>query len=476
VQFTDTSTGAVTSWSWDFGDGGGSAAQNPSHTYNSPGTYIVRLTITGPGGSSTKTAAIILATNPAKLLNEDRFSFGDTGDTAAWAVAAAGNTAFVAGSGYDDSGKSLWLVKAYNAATGLPKWPEADAFDLGDGLNSAQAVAASGSTAYVAGWGYQSGAPYLVVRAYSSKSPAAKWTAQFPLGQVDQYPVGIAAKGGTVLVFANGFASGHEYGVIYRLDAGTGAVKWAKNFTAGSGASQARALALSGSAAAVAGWEQDGGKTWWLVQGLDIKTGACKWAADKFDGGDGVNHADALAAAGSTFVAAGSASVSGQDKAMVRSYDAKTGAPKWTRPLDLAGGGHLALSAAASGNYIYVTAYAQEWGQRLGFVSALDGTSGAPCWADEIGLAGDVTPPQTLAARKSRVYLAGSAQDQGGYYDWLVQSYDTAGSRLWSDQFTPGAADSSAMAVAAANKAVIAGGWARNAAGRKEWLVRFYAP
>src|SRR5207249_124970 len=60
VQFTDQSlTGgaAITSWSWNFGDGGTSTTQNPAHTYLIPGTYNVSLTATnsvGPG-STTKT-------------------------------------------------------------------------------------------------------------------------------------------------------------------------------------------------------------------------------------------------------------------------------------------------------------------------------------------------------------------------------------------------------------------------------------
>jgi serine protease len=33
-------------WSWDFGDGNGSTAQNPSHTYAADGTYTVTLTVT----------------------------------------------------------------------------------------------------------------------------------------------------------------------------------------------------------------------------------------------------------------------------------------------------------------------------------------------------------------------------------------------------------------------------------------------
>ncbi len=48
VNFTDLSTtnpGNITSWAWNFGDGNTSTQQNPTHTYTSPGTYNVTLTI-----------------------------------------------------------------------------------------------------------------------------------------------------------------------------------------------------------------------------------------------------------------------------------------------------------------------------------------------------------------------------------------------------------------------------------------------
>ncbi len=44
ASFKDLSTNSPTSWSWDFGDGGSSTEQNPSHTYTTPGVYSVRLT------------------------------------------------------------------------------------------------------------------------------------------------------------------------------------------------------------------------------------------------------------------------------------------------------------------------------------------------------------------------------------------------------------------------------------------------
>ncbi len=55
VKFTDNSTGTITSWSWDFGNGGTSILQNPSIIYTTPGTYNVSLTVTGPGGTNTRT-------------------------------------------------------------------------------------------------------------------------------------------------------------------------------------------------------------------------------------------------------------------------------------------------------------------------------------------------------------------------------------------------------------------------------------
>ncbi|RKY20062.1 MAG: hypothetical protein DRQ55_08965 [Planctomycetota bacterium] len=46
VAFSDTSTGATTTaWSWDFGDGNTSTAQNPTHQYTGPGSYTVSLTV-----------------------------------------------------------------------------------------------------------------------------------------------------------------------------------------------------------------------------------------------------------------------------------------------------------------------------------------------------------------------------------------------------------------------------------------------
>ncbi len=56
VGFTDQSTPGtfdITAWSWDFGDGAASTAQNPTHTYDEGGVYTVSLTVTTSAGTDT---------------------------------------------------------------------------------------------------------------------------------------------------------------------------------------------------------------------------------------------------------------------------------------------------------------------------------------------------------------------------------------------------------------------------------------
>ena len=57
VNINNTSTYS-TSYSWDFGDGSTSTATNPTYTYVQPGTYRITLTVTGPGGTSTKSQLV----------------------------------------------------------------------------------------------------------------------------------------------------------------------------------------------------------------------------------------------------------------------------------------------------------------------------------------------------------------------------------------------------------------------------------
>jgi PKD repeat protein len=57
VRFHNTSSGNYTSCYWEYGDGhtGTTCDSYHDHTYTNAGSYTVRLTVTGPGGSNTRT-------------------------------------------------------------------------------------------------------------------------------------------------------------------------------------------------------------------------------------------------------------------------------------------------------------------------------------------------------------------------------------------------------------------------------------
>ena len=54
INFSNTSSGTITTYAWTFGDGGTSTASAPSHVYAAAGSYTVSLTVVGPGGSNTQ--------------------------------------------------------------------------------------------------------------------------------------------------------------------------------------------------------------------------------------------------------------------------------------------------------------------------------------------------------------------------------------------------------------------------------------
>ena len=55
VGFTDKSSGNVTNWSWNFGDGKTSNQQNPTHIYQNEGEYTVSLTISANSSNDNET-------------------------------------------------------------------------------------------------------------------------------------------------------------------------------------------------------------------------------------------------------------------------------------------------------------------------------------------------------------------------------------------------------------------------------------
>ncbi len=100
--FRDLSTGTVSSWLWDFGDGNTSTEQNPTHTYQTSGTFDVSLTVSGSCGASTETKAgfINVPAPPSPLILD--FSVSDPVVTDGEAITLTHD--FFNGSGVIDQG------------------------------------------------------------------------------------------------------------------------------------------------------------------------------------------------------------------------------------------------------------------------------------------------------------------------------------------------------------------------------------
>ncbi|WP_067048528.1 S8 family peptidase [Methanofollis ethanolicus] len=91
VNFTDTSEGFPTSWSWAFGDGNLSTDPDPQYIYTLPGTYTVNLTVRNPHGNDTlRHPGLITVTRPLLRAN---FSANATTGVVPFAVRFADTSA-----------------------------------------------------------------------------------------------------------------------------------------------------------------------------------------------------------------------------------------------------------------------------------------------------------------------------------------------------------------------------------------------
>ncbi len=122
VSFQDTSSGAVTRRTWDFGDGTTSRSRSPERAWSAPGFYTVSLTVSGRDGSATVSRTLLIeAADPAGTctadsetlcLQDSRFSVTMDWWTADGADARRG-AGKVVHEGTNDSGL-FWFFSAVN--------------------------------------------------------------------------------------------------------------------------------------------------------------------------------------------------------------------------------------------------------------------------------------------------------------------------------------------------------------------------
>ncbi len=121
VTFTDTSTAAPFSWTWNFGDSvsganNTSAVQSPTHTFSGPGTYIVTLSAANADGTGSVTKSVTVGAGTGACvpsastlcLNDGRFRV-----TAGWRKSDGSSGAGTGVSLTNDSGY-FWFFTAAN--------------------------------------------------------------------------------------------------------------------------------------------------------------------------------------------------------------------------------------------------------------------------------------------------------------------------------------------------------------------------
>ena len=138
VAFTNTTTGAVTTWAWNFGDGTTSNVQNPTHVYSTKGSYTVMLTATGAGGTASKTAttAIVVSVTtsgtPAAGLVA-AYSFSEGAGTAVADASGTGNTGTVQNATWTTAGK-YGNALVFNGTNALLTIPDSASLRLTTGM------------------------------------------------------------------------------------------------------------------------------------------------------------------------------------------------------------------------------------------------------------------------------------------------------------------------------------------------------
>lgn len=96
IQFTDLSYNAASGWDWTFTGGtpSSSTQQNPTVTYNTPGTYAVTLTSTDGSTSDTETKSgyIVVTNTPSTIPFLETFeSYTQLDNSSAWGIDNQGN-------------------------------------------------------------------------------------------------------------------------------------------------------------------------------------------------------------------------------------------------------------------------------------------------------------------------------------------------------------------------------------------------
>jgi hypothetical protein len=400
-------------------------------------------------------------------------------------VAVRGNRVFAAGL-LDDlafPGRTDWVVQASDAKTGAPVW--IDRFDGVDGLSDgAFAVAAEGNVVVGAGFATRAGqGRNWFVRAYDARNGTVLWQDEIHGGRRDQAQAVVIAGGLAYVAGVIGVSGaddpcvaqglGNCNFVVRAYDAKTGALRWQDSHDNGAGGyDEANGISVKGDTVFAVG--DVAGAFFGLpdihVRAYDARTGALRWA-DTFDAGL-FDAAAQVAAFGDLVVVAGAGGPgcvlpdpTSDCDAIVRAYDARTGAVRWSVQHDEAGGFDEAFRIVATAGVVVAAGRVTgDDGLSHMAVFAFDRT-GERLWAEVVTLAaGESSIARGLAAQGTSVIAVGGGGpgcvgEPISDCDILVRAYDAPSGALgWSDRFDEAGGDDVANAVALSGDTAYVGG------------------
>jgi hypothetical protein len=328
-----------------------------------------------------------LDTETGELLWEDRFDRSGRSDSPRpGAIAVSEGLLFVVGSA--DS-FSVWVVRAYEAATGRLVWQ--DQLAVNPGLNGAESLVVEGGRVFVGGFGTTPTSDDLIVRSYEARTGRLLWEHRTPTANPD-------------------FATLRGLG------------------------SDGRRIFAAGTVANASG------KFDLLVLALDFESGMPLWT-DQVDRGGDFDAGNGIAVRGRRVFVQGHGGTScifsdsppSDCDVFIRSYDGHTGTLLWETKAGTAGIDDQAppqvvvaerglLFGAWSANQPTIGPKG-DW-----LVQAYRGSTGGLVWEDLLDTGGGITfegveIPLRVAVRGSRLFVVGRTVDVTNNWNFVVRAY-----------------------------------------------------
>jgi hypothetical protein len=358
---------------------------------------------------------------------DDRVEFSG-GPFRATDVAVGGPRAFVVGQG-DAATGDYEVVRAYDSRTGALLWD--DEWSVLGNIGFPPSVTTSGDRVFVAssrpalsGLGRN-----MLVKAYDAGTGTLLWEDQFNRGG-DDFTVQIVDSG--ALVFVAGAASAAPFPVqtdfaVRALDAATGALVWQDFYDFEGNVDQARGIVVSQNRVYAVGFGRHAdGDDDIVVRAYDANTGVPLWT-DTFDGAGHSDFATKIAVLGPrVFVAGWAADALGNTDFLVRAHDADTGNLLWQDRSDGPGNFDWAMNLDGRGDRMYVVG---RMGSGMGLVGsfdavvrAYDAATGALAWEDRFGTPGTWDSAGGIVIGERAAFVRGSITPTDNF-DWSIRAY-----------------------------------------------------